>query len=227
MQATTQNAGKRGWDPLVRLTHWTVALAILINGAFLRDGTVAHVWIGYAALSALILRLLWGLIAPGPAALRDMPLAPSRALAHLRDLLARRWHDSPGHTPLGAWMALAIWSLLAVTAVSGLMLEADPFPGDETHHSWSEYRYDHDDDDDAHEGGFDDDDGDHGHAGENGDDMIEELHQAAATGLLILAVLHVLGVGVESRLSGVNLAKGMLFNRPTKRPTNRPERKPR
>ncbi|MDQ2090622.1 cytochrome b/b6 domain-containing protein [Marimonas arenosa] len=206
MPAPVRPGGRRGWDPLVRLTHWTIALAILVNGALLRDGTVAHVWIGYAALSALILRLLWGLIAPGPAALAEMPLAPSRALAHLRDLVAWRWHDSPGHTPLGAWMAVAIWSLLAVTAVTGLVLEADPFPDDDTHHAWSDYRYDHDDDeededDDAHE------------TGGAGAEVAEDLHEAAATGLLILAALHVAGVGLESRLSGVNLAKGMIFNR--------------
>lgn len=210
MPAGAHPVGKRAWDPLVRLTHWTIALAILVNGAVLRDGTVTHVWIGYAALSALILRLLWGLIAPGPARLADMPLAPSQAVAHLRALLARRWHESPGHTPLGAWMAVAIWSLLALTALTGLALEPDPFPGDETHHAWSEYRYDHDDDDDHERHDREDD---HDGRETDGGELIEELHEAAATALLILAALHVAGVGVESRLSGVNLAMGMIRTR--------------
>jgi cytochrome b len=206
MAATARTTSKRVWDPLVRLTHWTIALAVVVNAIFLRDGTVAHVWIGYAALSALILRLLWGVIAPGPARLTDMPLAPTRAIAHLRDLVAGRWHPGPGHTPLGAWMAVVLWSLLAVTSITGLSLEADPFPDDETHHSWSEYRYGHDDDDDDD----DDDDGDHL---DNAAETIEDLHEATATALLVLAALHVAGVGLESRLSGINLAKGMIGGR--------------
>ena len=208
MSEPARAMGRRAWDPLVRLTHWIIVLAILINGLFLRDGSVAHVWIGYAALSALILRLLWGLIAPGPARLADMPLAPSHAIAHLNALFARRWHESPGHTPLGAWMAVALWLMLGLTTLSGLALEADPFPGDDTRHVWGEYHYEHDDDD-AHE----EDDDDHQTEDSASADLIEDLHEAAATALLILAALHVAGVGLESRLSRRNLAMGMIRNR--------------
>lgn len=206
MATAANSKGKRVWDPLVRLTHWLIALTIVVNGIFLRDGTLVHVWIGYAALGALLLRLAWGLVAPGPARFSAMTLAPSRAFAHLRDLAAGRWRDGPGHTPLGAWMALSIWLLLGVTAATGLLLHADPFPGDETRLGWAEYLTDRETEDE----GFETEDDESEAFGE----FIEELHEAAATGLLILAALHVAGVGLESRLAGVNLAKGMIRNSP-------------
>ncbi|MDU8927626.1 cytochrome b/b6 domain-containing protein [Alisedimentitalea sp. MJ-SS2] len=198
MPTENQTTGRRAWDPLVRLTHWTIALTIVVNGVLLRDGDFLHIWIGYVALSALILRLLWGFIALGSARFAEMPLAPVAALSHLQDLVRGRWHDSPGHTPLGAWMAVSIWLLLAVTAATGLGLHADPFPDDETHHSWSDYHVDDDDDDD-------DDDWNHN----EGSETLEDVHEAAATGLLILAALHIAGIGLESQLSGVNLARAM------------------
>lgn len=52
-----ESAGVRVWDPLVRLTHWGIALAVLVNGVLLRDGDIAHIWIGYGALALLLLRL--------------------------------------------------------------------------------------------------------------------------------------------------------------------------
>jgi cytochrome b len=68
-------------------------------------------------------------------------------------------------------MVYALWACLAVTVVSGVMMESDAF--------W-------------------------------GDKAVEELHEAAANGLLLLAVAHVAGVLLETRLSGVNLVRAMV-----------------
>jgi len=54
----------RVWDPLVRLTHWTIALAIILNGSVIGENAQAHIWIGYIALGFLALRLFWGVIGP-------------------------------------------------------------------------------------------------------------------------------------------------------------------
>jgi len=42
-----------------------------------------------------------------------------------------------------------------------------------------------------------------------GSDAVEEVHEVAANLLLLLAALHVGGVALESRLSGVNLVRAM------------------
>lgn len=123
--AETGRAGARDirvWDPLVRLVHWSVALAILFNG-FLNDPEKApHEWIGYAAATFVGLRLLWGLIGPRPARFAAFPPSPRRALAHLREIAAGSRDTHLSHNPLGALMVYALWSLLAVLAVTGYMM---------------------------------------------------------------------------------------------------------
>lgn len=54
--AADSNAAERvsefkTWDPLVRLTHWGIAAAVLLNGLVVEDGSLVHVWLGYARLS--------------------------------------------------------------------------------------------------------------------------------------------------------------------------------
>jgi cytochrome b len=162
---------ERVWDPLVRLSHWTIAAAVLLNGLVLDEESAAHVWLGYAAGGVLALRLLWGVIGTAPARFSAFPPDPAAALAHLRDMLAGRSGAHLSHNPLGALMVYALWACLAVTVVSGVMLESAAF--------WDS-------------------------------EIVEEAHEVAANGLLLLAALHVGGVLLESRLSGVNLARAMI-----------------
>ena len=196
MASPASTDGKRGWDPLVRLTHWGIALAVVLNGIFLAEAGAVHVWIGYVALGLLMLRLLWGLVGTGKARFASFPPSLPKARAHLRDLLAWRHRDYPSHTPLGAWMAYTLWALIAVVSLTGIAMESDPFPagvdGGAEHAGWSAYLHDEDDYEDEH------------------GEALEELHEGAATLILVLAALHVAGVGVESRLSGVNLVRKML-----------------
>ena len=52
----------RPWDPLVRISHWGIAAAVILNGLILEGGDQAHILVGYAALSLLAVRLVWGLV---------------------------------------------------------------------------------------------------------------------------------------------------------------------
>ena len=206
MTPPTGNAGRRGWDPLVRLTHWGIALAVLLNGLLLEEGKTFHVWVGYAAFGLLLLRLLWGLVGTGNARFSSFPPSLSAARAHLRDLLEWRHRDYPSHTPLGAWMAYTLWALLLVVALTGVAMENDPFPqnGGEEPAGWASYFSEHDEEEEDEHG--------EGRNGEHDDEegLLGEVHETAANLILILAALHVAGVGVESRLSGVNLVRRML-----------------
>jgi cytochrome b len=162
---------ERVWDPLVRLSHWTIALAVILNGLVLDDESAAHVWLGYAAGGVLALRLLWGVIGTAPARFSAFPPDPAAALAHARDVLAGRARPHLSHNPVGALMVYALWACLAVTVVSGVMMESAAF--------WDS-------------------------------EIVEEVHEVAANGLLLLAALHVAGVALETRLSGVDLARAMI-----------------
>ncbi|WP_349362598.1 MAG: cytochrome b/b6 domain-containing protein [Roseitalea porphyridii] len=189
-----ESAGVRVWDPLVRLTHWGIALAVLVNGILLRDGDIVHIWIGYGALALLLLRLFWGFIGTESARFSAFPPNLRGALAHLRSMTAGRHSRYRSHNPLGALMVYALWATLLVVATTGVLMQSDPFP-QETHQE----RYEHVE----HERGGESE------AGE----AIEEVHEAAANLLLLLAALHVIGAFAESRLSGQNLIAAMITGR--------------
>ncbi len=184
-----QRLGGRDWDPIVRLTHWTIALAIVLNG-FLIDGDgLVHIWIGYTALGLLALRLLWGLVGSENARFSAFPISLSGASRHIGGLMRGEHQAYRSHNPLGALMVYALWAMLLLVSVTGVMLESEPFPEHD-----SEYIQEHEHEDE-HEGA----------------EVIEMVHEVSANLLLLLAALHVGGVLLESRLSGRNLVRPMIF----------------
>ena len=122
---TDAPAGRR-WDPLVKLTHWSIALAVLANAVLTEEGSASHVWVGYALAAILALRLLWGLVGPAEARFSAFPPSPRRAIAHMGDVLAGRRRTHPSHNPLGALMVYAIWGTLLVIIATGVAMAGLP-----------------------------------------------------------------------------------------------------
>lgn len=196
--AAAQDAGPT-WDPIVRITYWGIADAVLLNGIATEEGSRIHVWVGYAALALLALRLLWGFIGAPEARFSAFPPSLSAARAQIADMLAGGHHAHRSHNPLGALMVYALWSMLAVVAptgigMAGLPLASRPCDGGEAAYATYE----------EHE--------------EDGEEQalpeaFEEVHEAAANVLFGLAALHVAGVIFESRRSSLNLVRGMITGR--------------
>jgi cytochrome b len=46
----------RLWDPLIRLCHWSLAIAFFANWFFTEEGEDWHQWLGYWAGAAALLR---------------------------------------------------------------------------------------------------------------------------------------------------------------------------
>ncbi|MCF3628340.1 cytochrome b/b6 domain-containing protein [Thalassospiraceae bacterium LMO-SO8] len=196
MSGKSEEAGRQSapaWDPVVRLTHWCIALAVVLNGLIVEDESLIHIWIGYAAIAFLVLRLLWGVIGTEEARFTSFPPSLAGAKEHLSDLLTGRRRPHRSHNPLGALMVYALWGTLIVVAVTGVMMESDPFPatggglGDGFMAIFREYE-----------------------RASGGSEFLEEIHEAAANMLLFLAVVHVGGVLMESWLTGVNLVRAMV-----------------
>jgi cytochrome b len=197
----------RTWDPLVRLTHWGIALAVLVNGALVREGSDWHVWVGTAMAALLAVRLLWGFIGPREARFMAFPPSPARAIAHVRDIFAGRRETHRSHNPLGALMAYALWACLAVLAVTGLTMSG--LPGS-ARPATAEAALSaplatgaaeaEEEEEEAHEGRTGAANGEA--AGAEGEEWMEEVHEAAANLLFLLAALHVAGVLFETRRSG-------------------------
>lgn len=191
------------WDPVVRLTHWIIALAVILNGLVTQGGSALHVAIGWAAAALLILRLGWGVFGAAEARFTAFPPDPAGAVRHLYHLVADRPRAYRSHNPAGAIMVYALWASLAVVIATGFMMtRASPFELARQEHvlasgDWSMME-----------------------TGEGGEEGSEEdgsplrtIHALAANLMLILAGLHVAGVAVESRAMRRNLVPPMLFGR--------------
>ena len=199
----------RPWDPLVRISHWGIAAAVILNGLILEGGDQAHILVGYAALSLLAVRLVWGLVGTEEARFTAFPPAPGAAIAHIGDILAGRRVRHRSHNPLGALMVYALWATLATVIATGLAMENDVFPDTPERHAalaaglmpgMAETRVDWDEDAGEH----DDDDA---------EDVLEEIHETAANLLLILALVHVGGVVFEMMRGDRGLIRRMTTGR--------------
>src|SRR5690606_40509950 len=75
------------WDPLVRIFHWTLATACVLNLWVLESGEAWHRWIGYYAAGAVVVRILWGFVGTPYARFSSFWPTPCRLLFYLSELL--------------------------------------------------------------------------------------------------------------------------------------------
>jgi len=126
--ATAQTSGRESardipvWDPLVRLIHWSLASAILLNSTIVDEESTVHEWIGYVALALVGIRLIWAIIGPKHARFSAFPPSPLRAVRYLRSVVQGNRTVHLTHNPLGALMVYNIWLTVIVLGVTGYMM---------------------------------------------------------------------------------------------------------
>lgn len=189
------------WDPVIRITHWGLAVIVLVNAILTGGGSTTHVWLGWTAMALLGLRLVWGVLGPTEARFSAFPPNPRAAISHLGALASGRVERYPSHNPAGALMVYAFWGALVVVIATGLILTGGQTPmrigernaavasGD-----WSVLVTD----------------GAGTGEGDEGGGLVKEVHQMAAYLILVLSALHVAGVAVESRAMQHNLVAPMI-----------------
>ena len=111
------------WDLPTRLFHWVLVGLIGFSWWTGEQGrNDLHFYSGYAVLTLLIFRLLWGIFGSSTARFSSFVRGP-RAVA---DYLGRmRAWPGVGHTPLGALSVLALLAVLFVQVVTGLIQTDD------------------------------------------------------------------------------------------------------
>jgi cytochrome b len=198
------------WDPVVRLSHWGIAVAVLLNALVTDGGSLTHVSLGWLGMALLLLRVIWGVLGPSEARFSAFPPNPSAALRHLSNVLRGKPRAHRSHNPAGALMAYALWATLATVILTGLVMTGGATPmqvaqdkaavasGD-----WSALIKKSESSDET--------DNSLRHTA-------EEIHEMAANLMLLLAVLHVAGVFVESRAMRRNLLAPMLLGKGDRRP---------
>ena len=113
----------RIWDWPVRLTHWALVLCILALYATGEYGWLSMDWhfrFGYAALTLILFRLIWGVVGSQHARFSDFVRGPRAILHYLESWGRADYRPALGHNPLGALAVLAMLLLMLAQAVSGL-----------------------------------------------------------------------------------------------------------
>jgi cytochrome b len=100
----------RIWDLPTRVFHWASALCVLglaVTGTVGGSAMVFHFRFGYALLTLLLFRLVWGLMGGHWSRFRSFVFGPRAVFAYLRGRAPAS--HSVGHSPIGA---LSVWALL-------------------------------------------------------------------------------------------------------------------
>jgi cytochrome b len=198
-----QTARVRVWDPLVRVFHWGVVLAVAVAWLTADELQRIHEIAGYAVAGLVAFRLLWGLVGSRRARFASFLKGPRATLAYLGDMIHGRERRYLGHNPAGAAMIVALLLTLSGTAFTGwLMAEPDRvamLPSLPQIVSPAFADDDHDDHDVVT-----------AWRGEGANEALEEVHEVLANLLLLLAALHVGGVVLASFRHHENLPLAMV-----------------
>ncbi|NKB96897.1 MAG: cytochrome B [Pseudomonadales bacterium] len=180
MQATDETV--EVWDPLVRLTHWSLALCF--GGAYWLGGDWLglHAQFGYIVLLLLGFRIIWGFVGSEYARFKSFWPTLAGVVAYCQALGRRQQQVHIGHDPLGSLMIYVLLLSLFLTAGSGVTLFAmearGPLAGTLVA-SWPGY-------------------------------LVESVHHLASDLTIILVVAHVCGVLIMGRLQRQPLVRAMV-----------------
>jgi cytochrome b len=111
----------RIWDLPTRLFHWLLTacvLGLVISGNLGGNAMVWHFRFGYAVLSLLIFRVVWGFLGGHWSRWSQLPLSPSNVLVYLQGRSPSLHHV--GHNPLGSWSIVLILLFLGLQVGTGL-----------------------------------------------------------------------------------------------------------
>jgi len=112
------------WDIPVRLFHWTLVLLIAFSWLSSEmDWMTWHMYSGYAILTLILFRILWGFVGSTHARFSDFIYGPRALIGYIRTLPSRTAAKFAGHNPLGGISVVLI--LLCVLAQAGTGLFAN------------------------------------------------------------------------------------------------------
>jgi len=84
-----------------------------------------HVRVGYAILTLLLFRIVWGFIGSDTARFTRFLRSPLAGLRHLAGIHRREPDREIGHNAAGGWMVLVMLTLIGVQAGTGLFANDD------------------------------------------------------------------------------------------------------
>lgn len=114
----------RVWDLPTRLFHWLLVFLVigLVVTSRIDAAVEWHARMGYAVLTLLLFRLVWGLVGGRWSRFASFVYSPGSVVAYLRGRPAHPDH-LVGHNPLGAASVFAMLAVLLVQATTGLFTD--------------------------------------------------------------------------------------------------------
>lgn len=111
----------RVWDLPTRLFHWALAICfvgLIATGTWGGSAMVFHFRFGYAVLTLLLFRVIWGVMGGRWSRFSSFGLSPGAVLRYVR---GRSSGAEVGHSPLGSLAVLATLLFFSLQVGTGLM----------------------------------------------------------------------------------------------------------
>lgn len=198
------------WDLLVRVSHWSLVLFVLI--AFLSgdEKNPIHRYSGYIVLGVIALRFVWGFIGSKYARFSNFTHPPTQAIQYIKELTQGSPRYYIGHNPAAGWMVILLLIFLAMVCGTGQMAYKFKEQGRSAQNFSfikNAYADSDDDDDDKHE-----------HKVKSKEsEFWEDIHEGTASALFILIFLHISGALLSSKLHNENLVMAMITGKKEKK----------
>lgn len=112
----------RVWDLPTRFFHWSLLVCVVALVTSAQFGGAAMVWhfrLGYAVLSLLLFRIIWGVVGGRWSRFASFLYSPAAILRYIKGHGQSK--PSIGHNPLGAVSVFALMGFLLLQVGSGLI----------------------------------------------------------------------------------------------------------
>ena len=120
--------GVKVWDLPSRIAHWALSLSILGSYGTAEYGWFSmqwHFYFGYAAITLVIFRVLWGFFGSEHARFRNFVRGPGAVVSYLKSITNKNSAETTGHSALGGWAVLLLLAATLAQGISGLFNNDD------------------------------------------------------------------------------------------------------
>ncbi len=116
------------WDDFIRIYHW---MQLMLIGACWWTAEIGeliwHQWLAMTLLALWGTRLVWGFAGSQTARFSSFLMGPKATLHFAKRLLSSNYTPSIGHDPLGAWMIIALLTVIGIQMTTGLFATDEIF----------------------------------------------------------------------------------------------------
>lgn len=125
------------WDLGVRVFHWALVLLVITSFVTMKAATkiganamTYHAWAGYAILTLLLFRIVWGFVGGTHARFASFIRGPGAVIAYMKGMFDRAGHKQSatlGHNAMGGLSVVAMLLVLLFQAGSGLFTNVEDY----------------------------------------------------------------------------------------------------